>query len=378
VVAVLKTSLTESQLALNMVVVRHPLGGWTSTIFGRVTDHHTRPILLLDEQNGRVYVFATNPESGGAIYYKSAPVSSLQFEPGLGTPFIRNPTDVTINNATSTKQNLDSRTGLVVLASDQNTRFYLHNFLELGAETHPPVVHGFSPTSGPAGTAVVLTGENFTGTTSVRFNGTAASFSVASGTRIDTAVPTGATSGRIGVTTPSGTATSAMSFIVTHPPTVAAFSPSSGPVGTPVTVTGSHFSGAASVHFNGAAAQFSVVSDGRIDARVPAGATTGRISVATPAGTASSATAFRVTRPPVIQSFTPSLGIVLTPVTIHGRFFTGATSVKFSGVHALFTVLGDETILTAVPFGARSGKIEVTTAEGSGMSATDFTLLLGL
>jgi uncharacterized protein (TIGR03437 family) len=52
------------------------------------------------------------------------------------------------------------------------------------------------------------------GTTSVTFNGTAAAFTVVSGTEITTMVPTGATSGRVQVTTPHGTLTSNVVFRV--------------------------------------------------------------------------------------------------------------------------------------------------------------------
>ena len=48
------------------------------------------------------------------------------------------------------------------------------------------------------------------------FNNVAASFTLNSATRITATVPTGATTGRIRVTTPSGTATSGADFIVTH------------------------------------------------------------------------------------------------------------------------------------------------------------------
>jgi uncharacterized repeat protein (TIGR03803 family) len=70
------------------------------------------------------------------------------------------------------------------------------------------------PTSGKAGTAVVILGNNLTGSTSVTFNGTAASFTVVSGTEIKTTVPTGATTGKVKVTTPSGVLTSNVSFRV--------------------------------------------------------------------------------------------------------------------------------------------------------------------
>ena len=74
----------------------------------------------------------------------------------------------------------------------------------------------FTPTSGPVGTSVTITGTNFTGVASVKFNGTAAtSYTVNSTVKITATVPTGATTGQIAVTTAAGTGTSAGSFTVT-------------------------------------------------------------------------------------------------------------------------------------------------------------------
>ena len=55
---------------------------------------------------------------------------------------------------------------------------------------------------------MTITGTNFTGATAVAFNGTSATFTVASARQINTTVPAGAGSGPITVTTPNGTATS--------------------------------------------------------------------------------------------------------------------------------------------------------------------------
>ena len=83
-------------------------------------------------------------------------------------------------------------------------------------------------------------------------------------------------------------------FSFEPPPTIGSFSPGSGPVGTGVTVTGSNFTGATSVTFNGTEATFTVNSAGQITATVPAGATTGPIVVTTPEGTATGSTDFIV------------------------------------------------------------------------------------
>jgi len=64
------------------------------------------------------------------------------------------------------------------------------------------------PTFGPVGRKVRILGTDLTGATSVTFNGTAATFTVALPTEIKTTVPTGATNGKVQVTTPSRTLTS--------------------------------------------------------------------------------------------------------------------------------------------------------------------------
>jgi hypothetical protein len=55
------------------------------------------------------------------------------------------------------------------------------------------------------GTAVKILGNNLTGSSTVTFNGKSATFIVVSNTEIKTAVPNGATIGRVKVVTPKGT-----------------------------------------------------------------------------------------------------------------------------------------------------------------------------
>jgi hypothetical protein len=66
------------------------------------------------------------------------------------------------------------------------------------------------------GTSVKISGNSFTGTTAVTFGGVAAtSFQVIKDTEVDAFVPAGAVTGKIAVTTPGGTATTATNFTVT-------------------------------------------------------------------------------------------------------------------------------------------------------------------
>jgi uncharacterized repeat protein (TIGR03803 family) len=78
-----------------------------------------------------------------------------------------------------------------------------------------PVISSFTPTSGPGGTQVTITGTGLTGATKVTFGGVKATvFSVVSGTQVKATVPTGAKTGKVGITTAGGTATSPGTFTV--------------------------------------------------------------------------------------------------------------------------------------------------------------------
>ena len=78
-----------------------------------------------------------------------------------------------------------------------------------------PTITSFSPTSGAVGASVTISGTNFTGATSVKFNAQTASFSVTNAMTITATVPNCSSTGTISVTTPNGTATSSGTFTVT-------------------------------------------------------------------------------------------------------------------------------------------------------------------
>jgi uncharacterized repeat protein (TIGR03803 family) len=72
--------------------------------------------------------------------------------------------------------------------------------------------------------------------------------------------------------------------------------PVRGPVGTSVLILGNKLTGSTSVAFNGVEAKFTVGSDSYIKAKVPAGASTGVVSVVTPSRTLNSNPQFVVTK----------------------------------------------------------------------------------
>jgi uncharacterized repeat protein (TIGR03803 family) len=144
------------------------------------------------------------------------------------------------------------------------------------------------------GTGGIL-GQGFMGATGVSFNGTPATFKVASDTFIKAKVPAGATTGPVTVNTSNGTLTSNTMFMVT--PQLLNFSPPSGPIGTQVTISGVSLTQTEVVGFGDrVAAQFTVNSDTQVTATVPDGAKTGKIGLKTQGGTALSAGTFVVTQ----------------------------------------------------------------------------------
>jgi PKD repeat protein len=133
VYAITKTSHDEASKPLIYLLVRAPIGGWLKFVVGRKVDNHTQPILLLDETNRTLHVFMTSAQTGGTIYHKVAPMIMPSFPAGLGMPFIESGTVGALNSATSTKQNVDSRTGIAVVAVQNHAGAYWHNSLAIGA-----------------------------------------------------------------------------------------------------------------------------------------------------------------------------------------------------------------------------------------------------
>jgi uncharacterized repeat protein (TIGR03803 family) len=146
-----------------------------------------------------------------------------------------------------------------------------------------------------------------------------------------------------------------------------------GKVGKTIEILGQGLTGTTKVLFHGVSAAFNVVSDTYLTAMVPAGATTGFVTVKAPGGTLTSDRIFRVI--PFIQSFSPPSGPVGTSVMIAGTSFTGAKEVTFGGVKATsFTVDSDTQVTATVPIGAVTGKIAITTPGGTAVSAKDFAV----
>jgi large repetitive protein len=278
-------------------------------------------------------------------------------------------TDFTVlsNNAVRVGVPAGALTGALILMAPGGSYPTTSNFVV------QPTIFGFTPGFGPVGTSVTINGANFNvGTPSVKFGGVqAATPTGISFSQLTAVVPAGATSGPVTLTTTDGTSTSANLFYL--PANITSFTPTNSAPGTTVRINGVNFTNASAVSFNGTPVSFVVTNNTTIGAIVPAGFSTGPISVTTPAGTANSAGLFYA--PPGITSFSPTHGLPGTNVVITGLNFLGATVVRFNGTNANFTPPTNNTTLVAVvPNGAQTGPITVGAPAGTNSSAANFVL----
>ena len=252
-----------------------------------------------------------------------------------------------------------------------------------------PTVTNVSPTGGPTagGTSVTITGTNFyngTSNATVSFGVTAAtSVTVNTPTSI-TAIAPAHTAGTVDITVTTPTGTSATSSLDRYtyyaPPTVTSISPTAGSTagGTPVTITGTNFTGATAVTFGGTAATpFTVVNATTITTTTPAH-TAGAVNVVvtTPGGSGTLTGGFTY-HTPTVTSVSANQGPTGggTTVTITGTYFTGATSATFGGTAGTsFSVTDDQHISVKTPAHAAGAvNVAVVNSIDSGTLTNGFT-----
>ncbi len=305
-------------------------------------------------------------------------------------------TQVTLNGTNVESFFVNSATQLTVVLNNDATTGLLAVTTPLGRATSAtpftvplvPVITEFTPQQGLAGTVVVVTGRHFSGATQVRFGGVAApTFTVNSATQLTATVPAGAITGPISVTTPLGLGVSGGFFTVLLPPVFTAMSPTSGPAGVTVTLTGTSLDRVTALTLNGAAVPgYAVVNATTITFKVPAGASTGPVVAATAVtGTTANAGTFTVLPPAagvLITGIVPASAITGGRIRLTGTGLSGATRVSFTGsgnntASSGFTVnaAGTELSGLVVPTGAVTGVLTVTTPAGtSAASSQVFTL----
>ncbi|MEO7988248.1 MAG: IPT/TIG domain-containing protein [Chryseolinea sp.] len=164
--------------------------------------------------------------------------------------------------------------------------------------------------------------------------------------------------------------------------------PNAGPVGTLVKLTGTYFSAAGknTVKFNGVEAKVisSKTSTSNLTVVVPAGATTGPVSVTVGGHTGTSTTNFTVsagTPAPAILDFSPNTGngVDGIEVAITGVNFSSTPANNVVEINGVATAVNSvdvtdplaNVIKVNVPSGATTGKITVEVNGANGIATTD-------
>ena len=238
--------------------------------------------------------------------------------------------------------------------------------------TPAPAISTISPTSGLAAVQVTITGTGFSSTASdntVKFNGATATVVSATATSIVVNAPAMGSTGAVTVTTTGGTATGPV-FTYLLAPTVTSISPTAALAGASVTIAGTNFDLTAAsntVKFNGTAATVTKATATQLTVTVPAGGTSGAITVTTSGGTATGPV-FAYLALPAITSISPTSAPAGASVIITGTNFDAAIAndaVKFNGTAATVTKATTTQLTVTVPAAGSTGNVTVTTPSGT-------------
>jgi hypothetical protein len=353
----------------------------TSATITNWTDTSIQTSVPSGATTGNVVVTAAGGASNGVPFTVAPAITSLSVTSGVvntpvtitGTNFGTTPGTVTFNGTSATITNWTDtsiQTSVPTGATTGNVVVTAGGIASNGSSftvLATPGIASLSVTSGAVNTPVTIAGTNFgasQGTSTVTFNGTAATVSSWSATSIAVVVPSGATTGNV-VVTVSSVPSNGAAFTVLATPTISSLSVTSGAVNTPVTIAGTNFGasqGTSTVTFNGTAATVSSWSATSIAAVVPSGATRGNV-VVTVSSVASNGVAFTVLATPGIASLSVTSGAVNTPVTITGTNFgasQGTSTVTFNGTAATVSSWSATSIAAVVPSGATTGNVVVT------------------
>ncbi len=235
-----------------------------------------------------------------------------------------------------------------------------------------PVITLISPPTGPPGTVITITGNNFSNKgheNTVTISGAPVAVRSASTTRITGVIPTTGRTGNITVQVyNAGQATSPQSFTVLAQLAITAFNPTMGPPGTHVEITGSGFSIRKKNNTVKIGDQkckiINVFSSNKMIVALPKkGVESGRFNITVKGlGTYEHPTIFPVAYPPDISTFSPAAGNINTEVTIKGTHFginSAGLKVLLTGRACHVVSANENEIRVRVPQGAVSGKFKI-------------------
>ena len=245
-----------------------------------------------------------------------------------------------------------------------------------------PQVASTNPTSGPTGTQVQIVGSGFGGSqgaSTVTLGGRTQSVVNWSDTLITVTVSSDAATGPIAVTV-AGVSSNPTVYFNIPGPQITSIAPSTGGVGSQVTVNGSGFQAVkgsgSSVNFNGWPGTVVSWSDTQIVANVPSNAKTGPVWVIVNSVSSNQDALFTIPVP-AVTGLSPTTGPVGTSVQIVGTGFgavQGSSTIQFNSVNATVSSWSDTQITAVVPTTATSGLVRMIVGGVSSINNIDFTI----
>ncbi len=225
----------------------------------------------------------------------------------------------------------------------------------------PLAVTGFAPASGVPGTRVVIRGSGFHSGVAATVGGAALPIIRVSPTRIVAAIPPGAASGPIAVSSGTTSARAPRRFqVLSLAPAITGFAPDHGPPGTRVTIRGQNFGAQATVRYGHQPVQVIARSADSIDVTIPTGADgSDYLYVSTSGGEARAPSRFHLDPVPLIARFTPRRGIAGSRVNIVGSDFRAGDRFSLDGQPMRILQLRPRRVSAVIPSGARSAPIVV-------------------
>jgi hypothetical protein len=164
VFAAVKTSFTSSAQPLIQLLALTPdgqgRGTWSAYTIAKVSECPNRVIVLIDQPNRLLRTYATYPKptgttnagvctsSGGAIYEKDSDLSTISFDSTKVARIVD--ADQYVHNVSSTKQNLTSTSGSLIIADVNATSRYWYSYQAPEATASPSPTQ--TPTASPSPT----------------------------------------------------------------------------------------------------------------------------------------------------------------------------------------------------------------------------------
>ena len=256
----------------------------------------------------RVDVYGSNFAQGDQVYFNGKPLKRISYD--------EQKLSVEIPIGASTDR-------FVIWRNNQAVATANRPFEVLNA----PTISGFTPTQGPGGTQVTISGSGFGPDTRVSYGAQQLRLTGRRGeTQIDVVVPHGAQSQPFTVTSKGGSVNSATAFQVIEYSSIIAVSPDKGPVGTRVTISQQGYTGADNFYLGNVSLPIVEKAPGRYVVQIPANAQTGRIDWETYGKRQTSNYTFTVIKE---ATFVPASGQPGTRVVISGSGFSANTHVRY-------------------------------------------------